>query len=457
MIKDRKDRNEKPGSNTGSKGDVPLTVPPSRSCETIPEEESATKSHGTVNVIRVEEGEIVKKNGATNTNTMSSCVHEPLLGSTNVGRRGGPISMVSIHTPSSGTGAGSGPGDLCLLETAQEDGCEGVPPINLPMSSSTGPPPNGVQSLPSNVINKQPGTMEAQYMQQQSLIFVFSTNLANKSAEAVLRGHFPSIIAYHYTQPGTKKYLEACNSFRIGTRSIFLNAEKILSESCWRLYDTTSSEKQPLKMNQFTRQNPDQWVNGLAQMKQKVGPNLMKALNTIGLSGSNEMGPNPNSTGGMEMWTQANIAQPPLRYFGEKSTTTISSVGPTSNRQMEPQPCPVSNRQVRGGPKRIPPSGGMDSPCMSSGSPNPNTLLSGGGGHHSPSMAQTTPGGMISDMVGSPGINLQPSLTELTNEDILEMENSIKDEEQEPCVVELIKQLQQNNWLHCRSAKVARD
>lgn len=76
--------------------------------------------------------------------------------------------------------------------------------------SSSGPPPNGVQPLPSNVINKQPGTMEAQYMQQQSQIFVFSTTLANKSAEAVLQGQFPSIIAYHCAQPGTKKYLEVC-------------------------------------------------------------------------------------------------------------------------------------------------------------------------------------------------------------------------------------------------------
>lgn len=66
----------------------------------------------------------------------------------------------------------------------------------------------GVQPLPSNVINKQPGTMEAQYMQQQSQIFVFTTALANKSAESVLQGQYPSIIAYHCAQPGTKKYLE---------------------------------------------------------------------------------------------------------------------------------------------------------------------------------------------------------------------------------------------------------
>lgn len=67
---------------------------------------------------------------------------------------------------------------------------------------------DGVQPLPSNVINKQPGTMEAQYMQQQSQLFVFSTALANKSAESVLRGEFPSIIAFHCAQPKTKKYLE---------------------------------------------------------------------------------------------------------------------------------------------------------------------------------------------------------------------------------------------------------
>lgn len=49
---------------------------------------------------------------------------------------------------------------------------------------------------------------EAQYMQQQSQIFVFSTALANKAAEAVMRGEYTSILAYHCAQPGTKKYLE---------------------------------------------------------------------------------------------------------------------------------------------------------------------------------------------------------------------------------------------------------
>lgn len=85
-------------------------------------------------------------------------------------------------------------------------------------------PPDGIQPLASNVINEQPNSMEVQYMQQQSQIFVFSTMLANTGAEEVLQGRYPSIIAYHCAQPGTKKYLE----------------------------------KNPLKVTQFNRQNPAQ-------------------------------------------------------------------------------------------------------------------------------------------------------------------------------------------------------
>ena len=51
-------------------------------------------------------------------------------------------------------------------------------------------------------------TSDAQYMQQQSQIFVFTTHLANKAAEAVMQGSFNTIIAFHCAQPGTKKLLE---------------------------------------------------------------------------------------------------------------------------------------------------------------------------------------------------------------------------------------------------------
>lgn len=128
---------------------------------------------------------------------------------------------------------------------------------------------DSVQPLPSNVINKQPGTMEAQYMQQQSQIFVFSTQLANKAAEGVLGGNFPSIISYHCSQPKTKKYLE----------------------------------KHPLKIHQFNRQNSNQWLNTLVQMKKgpmkgPVGPRDSFKSNMMGMGpGGHMMGPGPNNMG----------------------------------------------------------------------------------------------------------------------------------------------------------------
>uniref|UniRef100_A0A1I8MNF6 B-cell lymphoma 9 beta-catenin binding domain-containing protein n=2 Tax=Musca domestica TaxID=7370 RepID=A0A1I8MNF6_MUSDO len=46
------------------------------------------------------------------------------------------------------------------------------------------------------------------YLQQHNHVFVFSTQLANKGAEAVVGGQFPTIIAYHCMQPSTKLFLE---------------------------------------------------------------------------------------------------------------------------------------------------------------------------------------------------------------------------------------------------------
>ncbi|XP_076341054.1 uncharacterized protein LOC143241706 [Tachypleus tridentatus] len=120
-----------------------------------------------------------------------------------------------------------------------------IPPVSAisNMVCSTAPiqASNYVQPLPSNMLNKSSVSMETQYMQQQSQIFVFSTMLANKAAETVISGHFPSIIAFHCNQPGTKRFLE----------------------------------KHPLKVHQFNRQNSSSWLNSLAQGKQnkqlKVG------------------------------------------------------------------------------------------------------------------------------------------------------------------------------------------
>ncbi|XP_012166474.1 protein BCL9 homolog isoform X2 [Bombus terrestris] len=145
--------------------------------------------------------------------------------------------------PSNGEGALSGENqsnsaNQPILNSVKQEGDHNNPTDDIPDCSGNVITADGIQPLVSNVLGKQMGTStgsgEAQYMQQQSQIFVFSTTLANKGADAVMQGQYPSIIAYHCAQPGTKKYLE----------------------------------KHPNKVNQF-RQNPAQWLNNLAMMKQK--------------------------------------------------------------------------------------------------------------------------------------------------------------------------------------------
>ena len=53
-------------------------------------------------------------------------------------------------------------------------------------------------------------TMDQQYMQTSSQLYVFSTRWANRSAEAVMKEQFPTIISWHESQPETKHHLEVC-------------------------------------------------------------------------------------------------------------------------------------------------------------------------------------------------------------------------------------------------------
>ena len=79
---------------------------------------------------------------------------------------------------------------------------------------------DGMQSLANVASNKQmatiPNSVDAQYVQQQSQIFVFSTLMANKGAEMVMQGQFETIISYHMAQQCTKKFMEvSCLKFHL--------------------------------------------------------------------------------------------------------------------------------------------------------------------------------------------------------------------------------------------------
>lgn len=191
-----------------------------------------------------------------------------IIGSTNTGSMQSTIDRKpDSHPEDSVTVPGTDTSSLPLKQEECIDGELGGDAFGLGLPTTGGgphpPPPEGVQPLVSNVINKQPNSMEVQYMQQQSQIFVFSTVLANSGAEEVLQGRYPSIIAYHCAQPGTKKYLE----------------------------------KNPLKVTQFNRQTPGQWLNNLAMMKNKsctrspgLGPKPPTTLdNFLGPDGLEDM------------------------------------------------------------------------------------------------------------------------------------------------------------------------
>lgn len=92
-------------------------------------------------------------------------------------------------------------------------------------------------------------TMEAQYMQQQSQIFVFSTNLANKAAEAVLNGQFPTIIAFHCSQPATKKILEVSESRQAISRPLV--ATDLYGHCRSTRRRTRTTEARPTGCNKF--------------------------------------------------------------------------------------------------------------------------------------------------------------------------------------------------------------
>lgn len=178
-----------------------------------------------------------------------------IIGSTNTGSIHSERKEGDDSTPATESATTPLKTEECLDSELSTD------PFNLlPGAPPHQPAPDGVQPLASNVINKQSNNMDVQYMQQSSQIFVFSTLLANSGADEVLQGRFPSIIAYHCAQPGTKKILE----------------------------------KNPLKVNQF-KPNPAQWLNNLAMMKQGckkspgLGPKPQPPIDFLGPEGLEDM------------------------------------------------------------------------------------------------------------------------------------------------------------------------
>ena len=128
----------------------------------------------------------------------------------------------ALHTNTNPLNSKSSLDTFCSDGTTSSTIASNTPntPCNIPLNTSfiinnhsnvNGPQQGGgggvnVSNIASGGGNGINNCME--YMQQQNHIFVFSTQLANKGADAVLAGQFPTIIAYHCTQPATKSFFE---------------------------------------------------------------------------------------------------------------------------------------------------------------------------------------------------------------------------------------------------------
>ncbi|XP_026824047.1 protein BCL9 homolog isoform X2 [Ooceraea biroi] len=166
---------------TEKKPNEPSCCPPS----------TVVKEEPDADPVKIKEEGASGNNDDTTGEDASECPRDPCLDPSN-----GESTMTSENQNANG--------NQQILNSVKQEGDPNNPTDDLPADS--------IQPLVSNVVAKQMGTTtgsgDTQYMQQQSQIYVFSTMLANKGADAVLRGDFISIIAYHQAQPGTKKYLE---------------------------------------------------------------------------------------------------------------------------------------------------------------------------------------------------------------------------------------------------------
>lgn len=91
-----------------------------------------------------------------------------------------------------------------------------------PISQVEGPSPNCLAPVAGPRISMMPmgsggmlmggGQMQVEagghFIQNHSPVFVFSTTMANRAAEAIERGQFESIIHFHKCHPDTQRFLQ---------------------------------------------------------------------------------------------------------------------------------------------------------------------------------------------------------------------------------------------------------
>jgi hypothetical protein len=86
------------------------------------------------------------------------------------------------------------------------------PPPSLQHQQSLPPlPPSSY--MPMSPRNQYTITSDNPFLQANNQVFVFTTQLANEAADAVLKTEYPNIIEYHKSLPSTTSYLTVSEVF----------------------------------------------------------------------------------------------------------------------------------------------------------------------------------------------------------------------------------------------------
>jgi len=85
------------------------------------------------------------------------------------------------------------------------------PSLQQQQSLSLAPPPS---YMPMSPRNQYTITSDSPFLQANNQVFVFTTQLANEAADAVLKNEHPNIIEYHKSLSSTAQYLNVSEIFR---------------------------------------------------------------------------------------------------------------------------------------------------------------------------------------------------------------------------------------------------
>ena len=125
----------------------------------------------------------------------------------------GPMNQMSRMAMNQGSGMGSlgmGPGQGPQMGQGtpmSQGGPMGSGPGGMGPGMMGGPMGPGGPVGPNGGPQQQVAS-EGHLVQQQSEIFVFTTQLANEAAHAVQSGQYKNILSFHMDQPSTKKFLQ---------------------------------------------------------------------------------------------------------------------------------------------------------------------------------------------------------------------------------------------------------